>query len=106
MNKEDWREVRLTKKDNTAQHVRMKREDCSIVTSAEMPDILADYFEKRQWGKEISAEERERFKREKHYRTNMLFEEKTRIETGDYRFDELERVLKKSEKKKRQDQTK
>ena len=81
-------------------YTRLKHKDDTIATSAERPDLLADYFEKTQWGNTKSAETKNIHSNTKEFRNNLLFKEQANIKTGPYEFHELSAVVKKMKHKK------
>ena len=95
LNKEDWREVRMTKKEYMPRHTRLKHADGTVGTSRERPEILADFFETSQWGGVITEKPKEGYNKNKHYRNNMLFSSVAEIRTDDYTIEELDEVQKK-----------
>ena len=50
LDKEDWKEVKLTKKGFMPKYTRLKHENGVIATSEERPEILADSFQKGAMG--------------------------------------------------------
>ncbi|MCS5642106.1 MAG: reverse transcriptase family protein, partial [Dehalococcoidia bacterium] len=100
LNNEDWKEVKQTKKGFMPKYTRLKHENGVVATSEERPDILADYFEKVQWGKVKSCDTRRLHDNVKEFRTNKLFEETADIKTGDYSMKEIKTALKKMKKNK------
>ena len=98
LNKGEWAEIKLTKKGFVPKYTKIKHEDGTIATSAERPEVLADYFEKTQWGNKISAETRAGHEKVKEFRNNLLFDTPADIRTGDYALPELRRIIKKMKK--------
>ena len=100
LEKEDWLEIKQTKKGSMPKYTRLKHKDGTIATSAERPDLLADYFEKIQWGNVKPAETKAAHNTTKEFRNNLLFKERANIKTGPYEFQELSVVIKKMKHKK------
>ena len=48
LDKEVWREVKLTKNEYTLKHTRLKHADGTVDTSRERPEMFADFFEEAQ----------------------------------------------------------
>jgi hypothetical protein len=49
LEKDNWNEVKSTKKGFIPKHTRIKHLDGRVARSDERPDILADHFEQVQW---------------------------------------------------------
>ena len=77
--KEDWREVKQTKKGFMPEYTRLKHKNGVVATSAERPDNLADYFEKIQWGNRESAETKAARSKVMEFRNNLLVKDLTPI---------------------------
>ena len=97
---EDWKEVKQTKKGFVPRYAKLKHTNGVVATSEERPDLLADYFEKKQWGNTKTAETAAKHDSTKEFRNNLLFGTMADIKTGQYELKELKTVLKKMKKKK------
>ena len=69
LEKEDWKEVKSTKKPFMPRQTKIRDKKGLIVTSEKRPDVLADHFESVQWGKTIPEEKR------KEHATRKEFQE-------------------------------
>jgi hypothetical protein len=98
LEKEEWAEIKSTKKGFMPKHTRIKHPDGTVAESSQRPDLMADHFENKQWGMVVTAETKEEFKKESRYRTNLLFDEKAPIMIDDYTLEELKVVIKKAKK--------
>jgi hypothetical protein len=95
----DWREVKATKKGFMPKHTKIRDGNSVVVPSNQRPEILADYFEKKQWGETLGPKRREEHANRKKFRNNILFEERANVKTGDYELHEMKKVLNKMKTK-------
>ena len=78
-------------------YTRIKKENGTVATSEERPDILADHFENIQWGTLKTTEEWDKEEKYPMFRNNKLFEDKANISTEEYSsVKELKKVIKKA----------
>ena len=98
LEKEDWKEIKGTKKGFVPKHTKIMDKQGTVASSDRRPDILADYFEEKQWGNKKTEEENV-VKSTQEFRNNLLFHEQARVNTGQYETWELKTVIKKMKKK-------
>ena len=58
----DSRSLKKLREGYMPKHTKLKHPNGAIATSQERPEILADYFEKTQWGNKITKEEKRSYK--------------------------------------------
>ena len=100
LEKGDWQEVKVTKQGFMPKFTKIRDEKGVVVPSSKRPDILADHFEKKQWGNKLTQEEKSAHAKVKEYRNNKLYPEVASTRVGPYTLEESKRALKKMKTKK------
>ena len=54
-------------------YTRLKNNEGTVVTSADRPEVLADYFEHKQWGATKTEQQIKEDKKDPHFKNNVLF---------------------------------
>ena len=57
LDEEKWFDVKKLRKPDQPNHTKLKNSDGKVVTSKQRANVLAEHFEKKQWGKTSSKEE-------------------------------------------------
>ena len=98
----EWEPIKKTRKGFIPKHTKLTHPG-RIATSDERPDILADYFEKKQWGNKITEQDRENISRNMRtsYINHKLYDTEAKIRTCHYDIKELIAVIKAFRKNKR-----
>lgn len=84
LSKGGWQEVKATKKGFMPKFTKLRDDEGVVVPMFNRPDILADYFENKQWGGKLTPNEKEELAKVKEYRNNKLYEEIANTKVGNY----------------------
>ena len=95
LEKEDWAEVKCTRKGFMPRHTKGRDENGNVAPSCERTDILADFFEKVQWGSTNPSETKDAHKKVKEYSNEKLFDARADVRVGDYDMVELKKAINK-----------
>ena len=82
-----WYDIKKAKTGFVPNHVKLRKEDGTIAKSSERPEVLADHFDKKQWGIDNSIP--------KHPKYVKIFDYTSDINTGEITVGELNITLKK-----------
>ncbi len=66
----------------TPQHTKLRHQDGTIASSAEMPTIIADDFEHTQWGNTKAEKLKTKHDNTREHRKYQLYQELANIKTG------------------------
>jgi len=82
-----WYDIKKAKTGFVPNHVKLRKTDNTIARSNERPEVLADHYEKKQWG--IDED------RPREFKTAKIFDYCSDIYCGDLEIEELFIILKK-----------
>ena len=82
-----WYDIKKAKAGFIPNHVKLRKTDGSIAKSIERPEVLAEHYEKKQWGIDEH--------RNKTIRTNKIFNYESPIDHGHINVYKLLHILKK-----------
>ena len=99
LEEELWYDIKKAKTGYLPRHTKLKKEDGEIAKSTERAEVLADFFEAKQWGYGSHKANKERVQPITEER-NHIFNHTSDIKVDEFDLEELDAVLRKCKKNK------